>query len=181
LTPGPGALIKTRTNPTVYLIISNGTKYAFKSAAEFLGFGFRFNLVQEAADTELQSIPDASIASLSYHPTGQFVKYQGSPAVYKIENNLKRAVPSMEVLRTHMDPFRIIIISESFQYASGADLGLAEGSLVKGSGATVYLIENGQKRGFSSAAAFLGQGYGFGQIRAVLDSELAKYAEGEQY
>ncbi len=178
---GPGALLKSRNNPTVYLVIDNSTKYGFRSAEEFHRFGYRFEQVREIAESELASYPDAGLASLAYHATGNFIKYPNNPTVYKIEHNTKRGIPSLAVFLSHADLSQILVVSTSFQYADGPILGFAEGILIKGSGPTVYLVQDQKRRGFRSAQSFLDLGYSFSQVRVVSDADLALHQEGEPF
>lgn len=58
----------------------------------------------------------------------------------------------------------------------------AEGTLLKGKGATVYLIVlegmSRTKKGFRSAAAFFALGFQFGQITQIEEQDLAEISEG---
>src|SRR3989344_2832145 len=75
----------------------------------------------------------------------------------------------------------VFTIDRSFNYPDGPVLGFKDGSLIKGSPYTVYLIDSGKKRGFTSAAAFLGLGYSFLQVRSVPDGELDLHEQGSLF
>ncbi len=52
------------------------------------------------------------------------------------------------------------------------------GCVVRGSGATLYLYEQGQKRAFPSPEIFLSHGYHWQQVVQISDAELAALADG---
>jgi len=170
----PGTLLKTPGNPTVYLTLDNGKRYGFRSADEFQRFGFRFDLIKTIFDNELNYYPLSDIASLSFHATGNLVKYANNPTVYRIENNTKRGISSPEIF-LHYGAFSdVLIIAPSFQYLDGPILNYPDGALVKGTAPTVYLIAGGKKHPFTSAAQFFSEGYNFSMIRAARDEDLLR-------
>jgi len=179
---GSGALLKTSRSAAVYLIIDNGTKYLFKSAEEFLRFGFRFDRVRVVDEAILDSYTNATISSLTYHAKNQFIKYPDSPTVYLIENYTKRPIRTPAVFFSWTNSFDdVFTIDRSFNYPDGPLLGFKNGSIIKGSPATVYLIDNNKKRGFTSAQAYFGLGYSFSQVRAVPDDELNLHEQGTSF
>jgi len=179
---GSGALIKIPGSATVYLIIDNGSKYPFKSAEEFLRFGFRFERVRVVDASVLASYPDAPIGNLAYHAKNQFIKFADSPTVYLMENRTKRPIRTPAVFFSYTNSFDdVFTVDRSFNYPDGPLLGFKDGSLIKGSPYTVYLVDSGKKRGFTSAAAFLGIGYSFSQVRTVPDGELGLHQDGSSF
>ena len=172
----PGSLIKSPSDPTVYLILDNSDRYGFTSAEEFFRFGFRFDLVDETTEEELSSHPTSPIQNLSYHATGNLIKYPSSATVYRIENNTKRGFSSPEAFFFYGDFRRILTIDPSFQYPDGTNMSYPEGALVRtAEDPTVYLITNGKKHAYSSAEQFLSDGYDFSMIRPAGDGELLTY------
>jgi hypothetical protein len=59
LTPGDGALVKSKEDQTVYLI-SGQQRYAFTSAQVFGQLGFKFSSVLVVTNPELQALPKAA-------------------------------------------------------------------------------------------------------------------------
>ncbi|MBK8997979.1 MAG: hypothetical protein IPM35_19825 [Myxococcales bacterium] len=57
--------------------------------------------------------------------------------------------------------------------------GFSEGSLIKGSGPEVFLIENGQRRHVPDPATFDAMGLDWGKVRTVSDEELSRVPQGE--
>ena len=178
VTFAPGALIKAKDDPTVYLVIDNNTKYAFKSFTELTSFGYKPSLIVETDSQTVSTIPSASISKLSYHAAGTFIKYQGDPTVYMVENNTKRPIGAFEVLKAYTDPKDIITVSASFQYTDGPVLAFPDGVLIKGSNDTVYLVSGGTRRAFTSAEQFTNLGYNFNQVVSTTDVELQRFPDG---
>lgn len=172
-----GALLKSSTSPTVYLIVDNESKYAFKSAQEFARFGYRFDLVKTASEQDLALYSNAAFLALTYHATGNLVKYPDSATVYRIENRTKRGFSSRAVFLSYARFSQVLTIDPSFQYPDGPVMGFPEGALLKGSGLTVYLIENSMRRPFTEAASFFKLGYSFSQVRQVSEQDLTLHLE----
>jgi hypothetical protein len=175
---GPGTLIKGNNNPAIFLILDNNSRYGFVSSEEFFRFGYRFDMVQTVTPEELTAYPLSAIAKLSYHATNNFIKYSDDPTVYRISTRKKQTIPSMAVLTSYIDPRLIITVPKEFQYETGSSLSFPDGMILKGSGSTVYLIENGTRRKFESSAAFTAHGYNFSQVKTVQDADINLHQEG---
>ncbi len=64
-------------------------------------------------------------------------------------------------------------------YLDGENVLMPDGSLIKGSGPKVYLVENGKKRWITTAKVFVARGYKWEDIIEISDKELALYLDGE--
>lgn len=178
---GSGALLKTSGSSAVFLILDNGARYGFGSAEEFLRFGYLFDLVKVISAAELERYPLSPVSRLRYHATGQFFKYPDDPTVYRMEEGYKHPIPSWAVFSAYADPRQILVVNRSdFDYPAGPAISFPDGSLIKGSAPTVYIIEGGKKRALRSAEALSKLGYGFSQITAVPDSDLNLNPTGEE-
>ncbi len=126
LLPGEGALVKSPTNPTVYLI-SRGLKHGFNSEATFRTLGFSFTKVLTVTTPELDKMAVGSVISdpkLAHLP-GTDINIQGT--IYYIGSDNKRyGYPSQEVWNSwHFDnDFSNVVIANS------ADLSLPVGDVV---------------------------------------------------
>ena len=99
-----------------------------------------------------------------------------------MENRTKRPIRTPAVFFSYTNSFDdVFTVDRSFNYPDGPLLGFKDGSLIKGSPYTVYLVDSGKKRGFTSAAAFLGIGYSFSQVRTVPDGELGLHQDGSSF
>ncbi len=113
------------------------------------------------------------------HPDGTLITPVGSPNIFLIEGNLVRPIGSSEVLASYN------ITSAEFKTATngdtnlsgGANLYFKEGTLIKGSGPDVFVIDQTGpgayvKRKITSIQFFTGLGYTESDIIRVPDSAL---------
>lgn len=118
---------------------------------------------------------------------GSLIRSVNSEKIYLIENGQKRWITdSATFVSRGYDWNKVIVISEmeSYIYESGENIktesgSIQERSLVKGSGAEVYLIENGRRRWIRDEKTFNHFNFDWGSILQVSDQELFKFAEGE--
>ncbi|PIR97179.1 MAG: hypothetical protein COT91_02770 [Candidatus Doudnabacteria bacterium CG10_big_fil_rev_8_21_14_0_10_41_10] len=177
---GPGTLLKG-SDSSVWLVLDNGSRYGFDDTQEFFHFGYRFDLVHAVTDEELNAYPISTIDKLQYHATNNFIKYQNDPTIYMVENNIKRGVTSPEVFFTYVGSWdEVLIIPDDLTYETGASLSFPDGTIIKGSGPTVYIVENGKKRALRSAEAFFNLGHDFSQVLLIPDSDLNLNELGEE-
>lgn len=113
------------------------------------------------------------------HPDGTLVRNASTGAIYLIEDSQKRLVPSAAVFVSHFGPFGSQYYTANLadlNLASGPQVTLREGTLIKGGSAAVYIIDitGGvpQKRIFNSAAVFSGLGYSFADVLQIADGQL---------
>ncbi|MFZ2969697.1 MAG: hypothetical protein WA063_00965, partial [Minisyncoccia bacterium] len=109
------------------------------------------------------------------------------PEVYLIENGKKRWFTSAAAFISRGYKWENIINVPGYElssYPDGNDVSplnlKPNGSLIKASGPEVYLIENGKKRWFTSAAAFISRGYKWENIINVPGYELNLYSDGNK-
>lgn len=113
--------------------------------------------------TALFALPVAYAAD---HGTGCLVNISGT--VYVIDGNQRRGFTSAEVFMSHGYNFSQVVAgnSDDADLSVGSIMVYANGTLVKGpSDPLVYLVVNGQKRGFTSGSVFTGLGYSFANIQ----------------
>ncbi|HEX5430083.1 MAG TPA: hypothetical protein VFX17_03355 [Patescibacteria group bacterium] len=100
------------------------------------------------------------------HADGCLVSYSGT--VWLISGGQRRGFTSAEVFQSSGYNFGQVQVASSEDIAMpvGPIEVYADGTLVKGpTDPLVYLVANGQKRGFTSGANFLGLGYSFANIQ----------------
>jgi hypothetical protein len=100
------------------------------------------------------------------HNDGCLVNVSGT--VYLIQGGQKRGFTSAEVFMSHGYNFGQVVTANAEDAAlpTGSILIYADGTLVKGpADPLVYLVVNGQKRGFTSGSVFTGLGYSFANIQ----------------
>ena len=125
------------------------------------------------------------LASSVYLPKADLIKGSG-PEVYILENGVKYWIPDPETFEHFNFKWENIKTYSALQiagYPQGSDWGKSddhpEGSLLKGSGPEVYLIELGKRRWVPSPQIFEGSGFGWKYILQVDDDDLDDYDLGD--
>lgn len=102
--------------------------------------------------------------------------------VYKVEEGYWRPFRSESVFRSHGYDFSQVrrAGTDDLQYKKdGWVMIYRDGTLVKGPDAlVVYLVANGEKRGFENAPAFLGLGYDFANVKTANTETFADLPDG---
>ncbi|MDB4940378.1 MAG: Fibronectin, type domain protein, partial [Candidatus Doudnabacteria bacterium] len=96
LNPDEGALVKTKADPTVYMI-SAGQRHGFTSATVFGTLGYKFSSVLTVTTPELNNLPIGAIVNSStiQHPKGTNILYKG--VVYWISGTDLRPYTSIAI------------------------------------------------------------------------------------
>jgi hypothetical protein len=96
LGPGSGALVKTSSNTTVYLV-SQGAKHGFTSARVFAGLGYKFSQVLTIPAAQLDALPESTIISsrTSRHLSGAIISSKGT--IYSLGPDSRYPYPSLSV------------------------------------------------------------------------------------
>lgn len=107
---------------------------------------------------------------------GQLYKIEGSPTVYLLEDcRLKpfRGDAAFHSRGLKFSEVKTITAVPTNQVVSTDPVVPAEGTLVKGSDATVWFVsKDGTRQGFTSAQVFLGLGFKFTQVDKISDTDL---------
>jgi hypothetical protein len=125
LLPGNGALVKSKEDPTVYLI-SHNQKLGFISANVFLSLGFKWNSVLTVTNPELQALSVGVTLSdpTSSHWDGLDINDRGT--IYWINSQIKHPYPSLSIFNSwHKDNDFSNVVP-----ANNADLALPIGEMV---------------------------------------------------
>jgi len=165
---------------TVYVVSDNGNKRGITSLAVFEGLGYQWTNVIAVADSELENYASGSVVdSTTSHPTGSLVNVNGT--AYQIDiNSQLRGIPTPSVFTTNRFKWENLVTATTADAALtiGTNLSFPDGTIIKGTDNTVYLIADGQKRGFTSANAFTSRGYQWGNIVEVTDEEVEPLTVG---
>lgn len=116
-----------------------------------------------------------------WFPYGTVIKGK-EDTVYLYDQRHKRMFPSAEIFLSHGYHWeQIAQVDENFLTSTpdGPPMSFRDGSLIKGSDETVYVIEHGRKRPIPSVAIFEGLGYRWKNIIVVPDKILASTDTGE--
>lgn len=174
-----GSLIST-PDGTVW-IVSQGQRRGFTSIDTFAGLGYSWSNVRPVPWGEALLHPEGAIvASAAQHPDGTLLQGSG-PTVWWLQGGKKRPIPSVAVFESWFRWSEIVRYDDAriASYPDGLVLGFRDGSLVATPDGTVWLISDGYRRGFVSAAAFIRLGYSWSNIRGVSFDEANLHPEGE--
>ncbi|HEX5430312.1 MAG TPA: cohesin domain-containing protein [Patescibacteria group bacterium] len=142
-----GTLIKTSTNPTVYLF-DGSHRLAFTSENDFLSLGYAFSQVYVIDDANLfNSYPIVVIDKPTFsRPWGTLFKYANNPTVYYLDSGSKKAFTSMFMFQAWYDRLDQVVVfddAETFSDSSSV-VKLPDGVVVQVQGQSqYYLIANG--------------------------------------
>jgi hypothetical protein len=174
-----GAVLRG-SGPDIYIIDQASQDYYVKhkvtNGAAFSAMGFTAADVIQVAQSDIANVPDGgNINDSTQHPDGTIVKSPGG-TLYWLENGQKRLIGTGEVFVSQR--FK----ASQIKNATSADLALPdgqnmyyrEGTLVKGSGPTIYIIDDVgggsfQRRAIASPAAFSELSYSLADVLTVQD------------
>jgi hypothetical protein len=114
-------------------------------------------------------------------PDGSLVRPRGLPHVYRVDNGVLFHVPSPEVFEANhfrWDRIHEISMELANRLPKEGVVGIPEGTLIKGSGPTVYVVEEGRRRPFRSPEALLGAGFRWNHVRTMSDDAVRSVPEG---
>lgn len=170
-----GDLVKSASSSTVYVVKADGvTICQFPHANVYKSWGYPSNF----STVMTKDLSSYTVGSNVEFRDASLVKGDG-PAVYLVYNGMKRPIISDVVfLGLGYDWDKITWLSDAFlaDYTTGAVVDSSsshpDGQLIKYAGSpAVYLIDNGMKRPFASAAAFEANRYSWGDIITIPDTE----------
>jgi len=180
-----GNLLKG-SGPAVY-VMQGGQKRHVVSSAVLVDCGYGWDEVRSVSDSLLGAIPTGAPLSgppcpLLIPPQGSLIRGSG-PAVYVMEGSTRRHVSSADFEGCHYEWGDVSVIADSAlaRIPSGPSLSgsscpavhLPQGSLIKGSGPAVYVIDQSQKRHIASAEVFQSCHYDWRNVTVISDKTLA--------
>lgn len=172
----PATVVRT-PDKAVHLILDGGKYYTFSSWEEFLRRGYVFQHIRAIGQNALQGLTQAATFT---RPSGTTFKYPNDRTVYYLTTNLcKQAYVSFGTFQAwKLRLVDIVIFNPEEQYPTCSDsmVKLPNGVAIKGSGRTVYILENGQIRPVVSMTALRRKG--LADIFIVNDSEFTGYTTG---
>lgn len=178
-----GSLIRAPWG-TVY-VIENGKRRGIPSREVFYNLGFRsHHIVQNVSKEEIRLHKEGEPFDPKHltRPEGSLVKLAEEPGVYLIKGGKKRPIWHKSIIETSYRNVPIVDISkkELESFLLGPPVKHRDGTLIRGAhSGTVYLIENGKKRGFATRQVFEAMSLSFDNVEVVPDELLRIYPEGE--
>ena len=182
----PSGTLLRGSAPDVF-VTQGGLKRHVVSLENFIARGFSWGDVVDVSDSLLNSIPVGQ-PLLDALADGNLLK-GFAPDVYVMEAGQKRNAVNAEVflacgyfsdaiLKVPDSLLDSIPTGPPLDESSCPRLTFADSTLVKGSNADVWVMENGQKRHAVSAEVFLSCGYQWGNINTIADGTLGAILSG---
>lgn len=203
-----GILVKVAGSDTVYLVVNNTLRpFTTPAIFHAKGKKFQ-NIVVISQDTFNQlsigrpvgegrddddaviTIPFVCLASasasstppsLSNLPEGTVVKVPGDPTIYIVQNGQLHAIPSLSIFQAWKKNFSDVkeISQNQLQtMAIGQLANYPDGTLIQGSGQTVYVIKNGKKFGITSMNVLQKNGWSLKNKIRVNEQERTRLEDG---
>ena len=166
------------------MLLESGQRRRFSNASIYFSHYPTWDPIGIVQPVEYDQYPEGALMTFR---TGTILKDQANATVYAIENSTKRGFCTD-------DTFLALGLSwNAIQQVPNSDLPAANGpsiclsslrfnyGLVKEpSSGTVYQLDNGQKRPFTSANSYWSHGYDWDQIAEIDVAELAGWPTGGQ-
>ena len=124
-----------------------------------------------------------SLSNQQLHPCQTLVKSAGG-TVYLISGGKKRVIPTPNIFTSQGYNWNWIfgMTSTDQSLSDGPAVSFRDGTLIKGSSPSVYVVDNSsgttQKRAITSAAVFNGLGYTSADVLSIAESQLAALPSG---
>jgi len=175
-----GTLVKEQKNNSVYRVSMNHGIQPILSEEIFLARGYNFENVAEVEVHALSSYAqELYIKNSEQLYNGDLIKLANDSAVYLIETDRVRLIPSPSIFRENaFKSYAIAEVSDKqfAEFAKGNDILYPDGTLIKGNNNTVYVISNSRKRPIVKSADFEALLYDWNKIVYVPDTLLASIA-----
>ncbi len=184
--PFKDGMVVRGSDGAVYFI-TGGKRHLIPSEAAFHALGFRWENTIKLPDEALKSIPEAPPLAerLPAYPEGTLLKGE-APTVFVIRAGARRAVPDLATFTAlgfkwenvrQVPESELAAIPEASPLASPADFAFKDGTLLKGSAPTVYVMSGGRRRAIPDIDTFQALGYRWENVLQIADWHLASIPE----
>lgn len=175
-----GSLLKRGSSDPSVMLLENGIRRPFPNQSVYFSHYPDWEPVVPVQVVEYDQYPAGSMMTFR---DGTVVKTASSSIVYIIDNNIKHPFCTAETYEALGYTWNTIleVPTSDLPSQTGSEVCLRligfEGALVRSaSNTTVYLIENGKKRPFTSNNAFISHGFKEGHI--AITADLAGFPTG---
>lgn len=160
-----------KSDPKLYTI-TNGQVQEFKSSS----VSFRIvNLKEE----QLIAFLNPAIGKLA---DGTLIKSKSRDMVYLIDKNKRRAILSLQLFNLNKYKWSDVVSLSDRNlavYPLSKPLAYSEGSLIRGQGPEIYLVENEKRRHITSLALFKNKVFNWKKVISVSEEELLAHPIGQ--
>ncbi|MBI5037993.1 MAG: hypothetical protein HZC01_04825 [Candidatus Kerfeldbacteria bacterium] len=175
------SLIRSQNTGRVWLIDGDLKRY-IESPDVFRKIGFNPEEVVNAPEGDLTSYTRGqNINMQSIYPTGVLLQSKESGGITYVENGIRHAIVSREILQNRFPTRRPVIVEEATirEYAAGDPILFKDGELVTSPGSNgVYYISNGQRRGIASPEVMETLGLKWKNLIRTTDKSVFLHPEG---
>jgi len=171
-----GSLLKSYTMTNIYQLGNDLKLHLIISPKLFEKFGFKWDDVKEISDRNLSIY---SLGNPLIYPDGTLIKDKNNN-IYLVEGFKKRKIISEDIFKKNgYKVEKVIDVSdeELKYYENGFDIDLANGTLIKSSGPTVYYIKDGKKKAIPSLALFYKYKFKWQNVKILSDTKLTNYPD----
>jgi hypothetical protein len=166
----------------IYLLVDDTIRH-IDSMETFRSIGFSSDDLVEVSDNDLAAFDDGEPITIeTIYPQGALVQDTGTGGVYYVENNVKHAIYSREILQARFGSRSIIPakVDELWSYETGDPVKFSDGALVGVIGQpAVYLISEGKRRPIVSETVFLSFGFKWENILWTNEKSVQIHSLGE--
>jgi len=181
-----GTLLKAPGSSTVYRYSQSGGKQPIVSAEVFNARGYSKSLIRMVSVETLDRLPEQdAITNANILYSGDLVKISEGPTVWQImDDGSAHYYQDEHMFYQYVLSFRRVWTITKSRMERVADrvtkIFYPDGVLVRGSGATVYVMSDGQKRPIASVADFNALLYKWENIKVMADADLDKVPTGHE-
>ena len=161
-----GSLIREPSG-AIY-VIRNGRREWIPSPAAFAAGGYQWGAVINVPAFVVARIP-------AVLPEGTLVRAIGGSRIYEIEDGKRHWISTLELFVSRGFQWNLVTeVDAGFlrSIPEGLPFGVGEGSIVRGSGDKVYVIENGLRRWIPTLTTFFVRGYRWENLVVLSDEAL---------
>ena len=167
---------------TTIWIIENGRRKGFSSQEIMASQGYDS---QKIVDISRKQLEVYSTGLLAKYPDGSLLQTINSPMVYLIEQGKKRVFEmtgeQFSRLGFEWSTIKKVSLEDLTAYSDGQKIKYgSDGELVTTKNSTVYLIESGKRRAFTSATLFNKLGYDWSKIKIIENEEMESFLFGKK-
>lgn len=175
-----GTLVRADNRGTVYLV-SGGTLHPFRSATDFDAMRFSWSRIIVTWGSFLSTLPVKESVDPKRYLDGVALRASGSSAVSILRDGKLASVPSGAVLTSlrYAGPDVIVVPAQILApYQKEGVVKFRDGTIIKGSGAAVYVISGGMRRPFRNPGVFAELGYAWADVKTVADWVVNLHPQG---
>lgn len=176
-----GALIQG-SKPAVY-VMADGKKRLIKTAKALIKLGYKKENIKKVKDAELNQYENGTaLDENSSHPEGSLIKVKGTTGIYQIKGGKLNPITSREAFEANNLKWNKVLEvakEQKEKFSQGSELNYPDGTLLKGDGAGVYIIDKGAKRAFKSTEDLNSLGYKAAKALKVKENILNKISRGK--